>query len=541
MQNLWSGSAFHDVGVYIGDFDPPINLGQFPTSCSRPTSGWISNLLYGQDYGQTQDWGIIPIWSAYQAPCAGFATAKTFSWDVQAAQATGIQMADAAYAAAQSLGLGTGIIYLDLEQYDQTNSKCAAAASAYVEGWVTELHNAYGELAGVYSNAADASTWQVPPDDVWFALADSRVTVWGMYAHNGQGTSDSLWPNDQRLHQFMKQSSLNIGGTNFYPIDRDIIDATIVTYNLPKSITLTPTQKDYVGCKTALYGINNYGFLGGSYYTVGNIYSDGILDYWFPTPPSGMDNWQDISSATVMTAANNLCSDSRCVWGLSNNNWSYRSSPWYPNVAVGTNAPEVCRARDGLNCGPANGVIVVEGAGAANFTCTGAQDTTLNGINDDMQYVGTFADSYSRHGFISPNATQDCTSFDPTGSIGTNVGGINGDGQMVGTFYDAEGTPHGYIFPYGSVPLQPPTQIDWPGATATYLLGINNNGLMLFYVTLPSGPTYVLNDENSGTYAVIPVPATDSLAGLNDNSQIVGWSQSDICYDGLILDSNLIP
>ena len=158
-----------------------------------------------------------------------------------------------------------------------------------------------------------------------------------------------------------------------------------------------------------------------------------------------------------------------------------------------------------------------------------------------MQYVGTFADSYSRHGFISPNATQDCTSFDPTGSIGTNVGGINGDGQMVGTFYDAEGTPHGYIFPYGSVPLQPPTQIDWPGATATYLLGINNNGLMLFYVTLPSGPTYVLNDENSGTYAVIPVPATDSLAGLNDNSQIVGWSQSDICYDGLILDSNLIP
>jgi hypothetical protein len=52
-----------------------------------------------------------------------------------------MQMADAAYAAAQSLGLGSGIIYLDLEQYDQTSSACAAAASAYVKGWVMELHH----------------------------------------------------------------------------------------------------------------------------------------------------------------------------------------------------------------------------------------------------------------------------------------------------------------------------------------------------------------------------------------------------------------
>ena len=141
MQNLWSGSAFHDVGVYIGDFAPPINLGQKPTSCSQPTASWISNLLYGQNYEQTQDWGIFPIWSGYQAPCGAFATSKTFSFDVGAAKTTGMQMADAAYAAAQSLGLGSGIIYLDLEQYDQTSSACAAAASAYVKGWVMELHH----------------------------------------------------------------------------------------------------------------------------------------------------------------------------------------------------------------------------------------------------------------------------------------------------------------------------------------------------------------------------------------------------------------
>jgi hypothetical protein len=451
-------------------------------------------------------------------------------------------MADAAVAVAQNLGLDGDIIYLDLENYSVASAICAAPGSAYVDRWVSQLHNVYGQLAGVYGHAADTPTWHGnagPPDDMWFGLADFRVTIWNMYAHNGQGTPDSSWPNNQRMHQFITDSSVVVGGIN-YPIDRDIVDATIVTTNLPKFVTLTPSQKDYENttCQTTLNGINNYGFLGGRYYTVGNIYSDGILDYWFPTPPNGTDNWQDVSSATVMASVNNLCYDSRCA---------YESRPWYPNIAVGTDETEVCEGPGHIkwHCGPPNGVIVVEGQGPTNFNCTGATGTTLNGINDGMQYVGSFIDSNGMaHGFISPNATQNCSPFDPTGSAGagTGVGGINGDNQVVGTFYDAEGTPHGYIYPYGNgLNLQPPTQIDWPGATATYLLGINNNGLMLFYVSLPSGGAYILNDENSGYYAEIPTPTTNTLAGLNDNSQIVGWNNSNGCYDGLILNSNLLP
>lgn len=64
---------------------------------------------------------------------------------------------------------------------------------------------------------------------------------------------------------------------------------------------------------------------------------------------------------------------------------------------------------------------------------------------------------------------------------------------------------------------------------------------MLIYANLPSGGTYILNDESSGTYAVISIPTTNALAGLNDRSQIVGANLTPNCVDGLILDSGLQP
>lgn len=531
MQALWQGAAFHDVGFYIGDFAAPIHR-----NCFQPTPGWVDDIINGSN----QTWGVVPIWSAYQAPCAGYNATISLSPNVQTDYTLGTQMADAAHNAVQALGLGNAIVYLDLENYDQNNTTCANAASAYVSGWVTQLHNVYQQPAGVYGNPADAPSWPVPPDDVWFTLADFRVTIWGMAGHGLTGTDDSLWPNNQRGHQFMIKSSEVIGRTT-YSIDRDIWAATIANINYPKFGTLNPSQIDYTGttCETSLSGINNYGFLGGTLKAPSG-YPAGALDYWF----SGTDNWQTVNSASVMASINNLCYDSRCVWTLGGNNWSYGSNSWYPNIAVGTNATTICKGHGLINCGPPNGVVEVEGQGATNFTCTqGIYGTNLNGINDDMQYVGSFVDNNEiSHGFVSPDTSgQNCNAFDPTGSAGTFAGGVNGDGQVVGTFRDAEGAFHGYIYPYGALPLQPPTQIDWAGATGTQILGINNNGLMLIWANLSSGGTYILNDENSGNYAEIPVPTTNALAGLNDNSQIVGWNQSNQCVDGLVLNSNLIP
>ena len=63
MQTLWSGSAFHDVGVYIGDFMSPIrSAGILPLPAVGPTlSASISQPPLGQGYMQTQDSGIVPI------------------------------------------------------------------------------------------------------------------------------------------------------------------------------------------------------------------------------------------------------------------------------------------------------------------------------------------------------------------------------------------------------------------------------------------------------------------------------------------------
>jgi photosystem II stability/assembly factor-like uncharacterized protein len=57
MQNLWSYSSFQNVGIYI----------QNSPSASCPTYEPSANWIEG---AEAQGWGIMPIWSGLQAPCA---------------------------------------------------------------------------------------------------------------------------------------------------------------------------------------------------------------------------------------------------------------------------------------------------------------------------------------------------------------------------------------------------------------------------------------------------------------------------------------
>jgi len=234
MADLWSESAFQDVGVYIG--------GNSVSSGCNPNSSWINTV-------ELQGWGVVPLWSGPQAPCACDTniTCETFccpfphqfSTNPQQASTDGAQEADNAYSTAQALGLGGGIIYYDLEAYN--SAQCGAAATAFVDGWDTELQNTFGQLAGVYSAPADAATWASilggnPQNDVWFSKWDERVTIWGM----SYGAGDNLWPNNQRIHQFIAGQPISVPGVKPQKIDRDVEDATIVAGNVSKNAVLTP-------------------------------------------------------------------------------------------------------------------------------------------------------------------------------------------------------------------------------------------------------------------------------------------------------------
>ncbi len=127
MNTWWNYSPYFDVGVYLGGAS---------VNCAVKAN-WLSTT---EGYG----WGIIPIWSGPQAPCACWPKyPKTctpfphvFDWDPATASNEGAQEADSATAAAIGLGLPNSVIYVDIESYNssaksQSGQSCGAAAQAY--------------------------------------------------------------------------------------------------------------------------------------------------------------------------------------------------------------------------------------------------------------------------------------------------------------------------------------------------------------------------------------------------------------------------
>lgn len=127
MHTWWASSPFFDVGIYLGG----ASLG-----CKNPNliKTWVSTV---QGYG----WGLIPLWSGPQAPCAcdpnlpGTCTPfpHVFNTVAATAKTQGIAEATKAINAASALGLsqvGLGsVVYYDLEYYAPA-SQCSAAVEA---------------------------------------------------------------------------------------------------------------------------------------------------------------------------------------------------------------------------------------------------------------------------------------------------------------------------------------------------------------------------------------------------------------------------
>ncbi|HEY4679091.1 MAG TPA: hypothetical protein VIJ01_18130 [Candidatus Angelobacter sp.] len=65
------------------------------------------------------------------------------------------------------------------------------------------------------------------------------------------------------------------------------------------------------------------------------------------------------------------------------------------------------------------------------------------------------------------------TQLDPPGSISTEADLINSQGQIIGFFFDAAGRQHGWLFQNGAF-----TQIDFPGASGTRTVNINNSSVI---------------------------------------------------------------
>ncbi len=275
MSAWMSSSPYYDIGVYLqgsknGHRDPILG--------SAGGSAWISAVL-------GQGWGLIPTWVGEQSPCAcKYVSHQCVQYTYLFSSnpnSDGIAEADAAIAAAQSLGITTPIIYKDIENYYGNTALCtssqqaaaALAVQAFVGGWGSELH-LKGYLAGVYGNPTpaqnDFSKASTIPDDVWIAktpLAGKppQVTTWNL------GLMDKLWPKSQRLHQFLiNQPSPTFGGQSLNELmDDDIDNATIANAN-----AMAKTYSSYNYSSSIIYP----GAIVSSVYSINDIWDGSMIN-----------------------------------------------------------------------------------------------------------------------------------------------------------------------------------------------------------------------------------------------------------------------
>ncbi|HEX7312943.1 MAG TPA: glycoside hydrolase domain-containing protein [Pyrinomonadaceae bacterium] len=304
----WNNSPYFDANIYIGG----VNRG---CSQSNLTSSWVSQVF-------AQGWGLIPTWVGPQATCTTCTTCSVMSSDPTTAATQGTSEANSASNAAAALGLTNTIIYYDMERYNPTTS-CQNSVRAFLNAWVQQTH-ARGNLAGVYGSPQNAQDdWSVianPPDAVWIAKWDLNASVWGLTP-----LSDSLWVNDQRIHQYQGGHNETYGGVTFN-IDNDFDDAPVAAPSSSQSLpNLTPyqpsgwsdkivvsnttgTSTDTGSPKTTdtLYVdwavINNgTAATGATFYT--RLYVDGVeRTNWFTNPPMNVNNYafvQDYSIGTL--------------------------------------------------------------------------------------------------------------------------------------------------------------------------------------------------------------------------------------------------
>lgn len=257
MQVWWTNSPYYDANIYIGG----VNRG---CSQSNLTSSWVNQIF-------AQGWMLIPTWVGPQATCTTCTTCSVMSSTPSTAAAQGVSEANSAADAAAALGLTNTIIYYDMERYNPTTS-CQNSVRAFLNAWVQQMH-ARGNLAGVYGSPQNAQDdWAGlanAPDAVWIAKWDGNESVFGLTP-----LSDSLWTNDQRIHQYQGGHNETYGGVTFN-IDNDFDDAPVAGPASSQSLpNLTPYQVSGWSDKVVVSSTTGTSTDGGPLKTTDNLYVD---------------------------------------------------------------------------------------------------------------------------------------------------------------------------------------------------------------------------------------------------------------------------
>jgi len=478
MKAWWASSPYYDVGIYaLGSPSGPVN--------PKLNSTWVDKVV---GYG----WGIIPIWSGLQAPCACHNPASgphkddkypncrlfanVFSFAPDTAEFQGEEQAKEAYNSVTSLGLDGSIIYVDIENF--AAAECGGSASAYVAGWNEMMHLLGGAgSARVYGGIWDANNLQYA-DDGYISRSDHRVTVWGLNHSTSSALTDTLaWTNKQRIHQYLIDVNEKWGGQTLH-IDNDLVDATVVQSSGVKDMTPTSyTKVKGLPANAGLVGLN-HGVNNSSGLHLGELIGDSEST---PGSPMGFTylNGNIVSmGANIPVAINNLGQ-------IIGYNW---------DTGVGFYAPS--------SSGPFK-----------TFPGLYGIDYAYYGINDAGWIIGV---SDGQCALLKPDkngAYSNPIEFDsPAGCDGINgLGQIIGYGPGVVSVEDVVGGDPNNLANFSEPTCWDSTNYFGPG------LYINNNGgTAAFYDALCNGSDFVY----LGPILEQDGQNTDVVYGLNDDGQI---------------------
>jgi photosystem II stability/assembly factor-like uncharacterized protein len=494
MQTWWNESPYFVTSLYLPGSGANQRVDHDLAGTNGPT--WVSAV-------QQQGWALIPIWVGKQSPCACAnangvygVTCTPFAdlISTTSPDADGTAEANSASTAAAAIGVGSTIVYKDLENYDPTvvlpnGATCGSVVDTFLSYWTSTIHGD-GNLSGAYGSPTDGTNWHTStsplPDDVWMAKYDNAATIWGL----NYGLLNQYWPNHQRIKQYVGNTPETFGGTPSFSVDVDIMHATLAGLSASKTYYVGQIQENStykwlaandVGQVTGYYSYN----VGTNYYQGGALFQNGTTTQFLcngePETLSYAINNKNIAGVWTDGTQSNP-HDHGFVYNISN---------------------QTCQTLD--------------------YTL-GTWGTEAFGIADDnaVSGIGYSEDANHQTNCLYPFFYQSGTfaAINPPGSTPcqTIVYGLNGDDQVLGNAV-ISGADYSFTYQHGVYTILP------VGVSG----GPNNNGEFLN----STGVGESIFDENTGNTTFIQTSGGIQYGfamGLNDLIWLPGYDPTTGMY-----------
>jgi PKD repeat protein len=525
LQTWWNYSPYTSVNLYIGGV---------ARGCpnSALNAAYISQM-------RAQGWTFIPTWVGPQAPCTNFT--HKFSYDVNQAF---IQGKDEAYYATARLAefglteadMTDSVVYYDLEGYDGTNTACREAAKAFINGWVSHLHD-FTNLAGVYGgtlcDSGLTNYLSIPnvPDVVWPArwylpagqgTYDPNASVWDL----GTCFPTTVWNSHQRIRQYAGDHFETWGGSRSpYSIDSDVLDGVVALpyFGVPSpdftAVQLTPPPM------TAQFTIANTAFLSSCDWDYGdgsNSTSCGYIHTHVYAIPGTYTVSLTVSSAW---GAENL-SSSQSITILPNTTTAITSDLPDPSVtgqAITINY-SVVPIPPAVGT-PTGNVTVSDGTESCTGTVAAGHCSIAFGIAGAKSLVATYAGDASFTGSLSsPGTAHTVNKASTTTAITSDLPDPSVVGQPVPVNYSVAAVSPGSGTPTGNVTVSDGTySCTGTIAAGTCSITFGTHGARTLTATYAGDANYYGSASTPGTaHQVNPASTTTAITSDLPDPSVVG-------------------